>query len=85
MRECPLSAERLTAQASCFGREGQDDGVPKERWLELERIVVINLGMEDFSSLMRSCAETRALESPRRGQTSSLSSCDSLLKDALRL
>lgn len=45
VRECPLSTERLTAQTSCFGREGQDEGVPKERWLEFEGIVVINLGM----------------------------------------
>lgn len=41
MRECPLS----TDQASCFGGEGQDEGVPKGRWSELEGIVVINLGM----------------------------------------
>lgn len=58
---------------------------PKERRMELEGIVAINLGMYNFSSLMRGRAEARALKSLSRGQTSSLSSCDSLPKDAMRL
>ncbi len=76
--------------ADCSGflfveKKGQDGGIPKERWFEFEGIGVINLAKQDFSSLMRSCAETQALKSLSQGQTSSLSSCDSLLKDAMRL
>lgn len=75
----------LAAWASCVGKEGRAEGVPKERWVVSEGIVVINLGIKDFRSLMWSCAETQALESLSQGQTLSLSSCISLLNDAMRL
>lgn len=68
-----------------FWKRRLDKQVPKETWIVLEGIVVINLGMKDFSSLMRSCAKTQALESLSEGQTLSLSSCVSLLSNAMRL
>lgn len=68
--------------SSRFGKLEQ-----KARRLDLDgTVVIINPGMSDFTSfLMRSRGETPALESLSRGQASSLSSCASSLKDALRL